>query len=211
ANNTNPTTSEFPDTEPQTCNDIPDSSLVPLVANPPPQNATQFILNITYGPNADGRGIFFMNGNSFQPNFSNSTLNQLTSGVSPQSLPANQNIISYDTANAGIELVFINNIRDIHPFHLHGHSFYVVGRGNGTTPNPSTYNLVNPPYRDTVTIPPTGWLAIRFVADNPGVWVVHCHIEWHVEMGMVVTLVERLNELKQLPIPDSVKQLCRAS
>ncbi|CAG8701451.1 14431_t:CDS:2, partial [Ambispora leptoticha] len=89
----------------------------------------------------------------FQPNFSNSTLNQVTSGVSPQSLPANQNIIFYDTANAGIELVFVNNI---HSFHLHGHSFYVVERGNGTTPDSSAYNLVNPPYRDTVTIPPTG-------------------------------------------------------
>ncbi|CAG8702007.1 5320_t:CDS:2, partial [Cetraspora pellucida] len=228
ANNTTPTSQDFPDTAPLTCDDVPDSSLIPVVANPPPQNATQHILNITYAPNSQGLGVFFINGNSFEANFNNATLMQVTSGgVSPQSLPANQNIISYDTANAGIELVFVNNVHDIHPFHLvyiliylfiivysrsiHGHSFYVVGRGNGTTPDQSTYNLINPPYRDTVTIPPAGWLAIRFVADNPGIWAVHCHIEWHVEMGMVATLVERLNDLKQLTVPDSVKQLCQAS
>ncbi|CAG8504340.1 2475_t:CDS:2 [Cetraspora pellucida] len=218
ANGTTPTSQDFPDTAPLTCDDVPDSSLIPFVANPPPQNATQYILNITYAPNSQGLGIFFINGNSFEPHFNNATLMQVTSGgVSPQSLPANQNIISYDTANAGIELVFVNNIHDIHPFHLVYILIYLfiivysISNSNGTTPDPSTYNLVNPPYRDTVTIPQNGWLAIRFVADNPGIWAVHCHIEWHVEMGMVVTLVERLNDLKQLTIPDSVKKLCQAS
>lgn len=58
-----------------------------------------------------------------------------------------------------------------HPMHLHGFSFYVVGLGLGNfdiTRDPSAYNLVDPPLRNTVTVPINGWAAIRFKADNPG-------------------------------------------
>lgn len=58
-----------------------------------------------------------------------------------------------------------------HPMHLHGHEFYVVGRGTGNF-NPSrdtaNFNLVDPPKRNTIGTPPGGWAAIRFVANNPG-------------------------------------------
>jgi len=29
-----------------------------------------------------------------------------------------------------------------------------------------------------------GWTAIRFVANNPGLWAFHCHIDWHMTIGM---------------------------
>lgn len=38
-------------------------------------------------------------------------------------------------------------------------------------------NKRNPIIRDTVTIPGNGFLVIRFIADNPGIWAFHCHIE----------------------------------
>lgn len=57
-----------------------------------------------------------------------------------------------------------------HPVHLHGHNFYIIGFGNGNYPGPSAskFNLVDPPARNTVGVPTNGWVAVRFIADNPG-------------------------------------------
>jgi len=58
-----------------------------------------------------------------------------------------------------------------HPLHLHGFNFYVVGQGFGNfNPNtdPQIFNLFDPVERNTVGVPSGGWVAIRFLADNPG-------------------------------------------
>ena len=58
-----------------------------------------------------------------------------------------------------------------HPMHLHGFSFYVVGWGFGNfdnTKDPQNYNLVDPPFLNTITVPINGWTTIRFKAKNPG-------------------------------------------
>lgn len=64
-------------------------------------------------------------------------------------------------------------------FHLHGHHFWVLGQGNGTF-NAATaaLNTANPPLRDTATLPQAGWVVLRFTADNPGLWIFHCHLLW---------------------------------
>lgn len=59
-----------------------------------------------------------------------------------------------------------------HPFHLHGYNFYVVGMGNGnfdSEKDHSNFNLEDPPSMNTVAIPYGGWVAIRFLTDNPGI------------------------------------------
>ncbi|KAL2238365.1 UNVERIFIED_CONTAM: Laccase-3 [Sesamum indicum] len=74
-----------------------------------------------------------------------------------------------------------------HPIHLHGYHFFVVGQGFGNF-NPKTdtakFNLVDPPVRNTIDVPVGGWVVIRFVADNPGVWLFHCHIDSHLTWGL---------------------------
>jgi hypothetical protein len=83
-----------------------------------------------------------------------------------------------------------------HPIHLHGHDFYIVGSGSGVwdgTTNGLTFN--NPTRRDTATLPAGGFLLIAFPADNPGVWVMHCHIAWHASQGLSVQFLERKNEI----------------
>jgi FtsP/CotA-like multicopper oxidase with cupredoxin domain len=81
----------------------------------------------------------------------------------------------------------INGVAEYHPWHAHGHSFWVVGQGQGIY-NPATdvakYNLKNPVLRDTVSLQPLSWVAIRFLLDNPGAWFFHCHILSHHVMGM---------------------------
>ncbi|KAH9750677.1 Laccase-3 [Citrus sinensis] len=85
-----------------------------------------------------------------------------------------------------------------HPMHLHGHEFYVVGSGFGNF-NPSTdtakFNLIDPPRRNTIGTPPGGWVAIRFVANNPGIWFMHCHLDSHLTWGLAMAfLVENGDE-----------------
>ncbi|KAK7380578.1 hypothetical protein VNO78_33092 [Psophocarpus tetragonolobus] len=74
-----------------------------------------------------------------------------------------------------------------HPIHLHGTSFFSVGYGFGNFDkhkDPMKYNLENPPLVNTVLVPNSGWAAIRYMAANPGVWLVHCHHERHLAWGM---------------------------
>ncbi|KAE9606163.1 putative laccase [Lupinus albus] len=79
-----------------------------------------------------------------------------------------------------------------HPFHLHGFNFYVVGQGLGNfdpKKDPLSFNLVDPVERNTIGVPNGGWAAIRFRADNPGVWFLHCHLEVHTTWGLKTAFV----------------------
>ncbi|XP_047309059.1 laccase-4-like isoform X1 [Impatiens glandulifera] len=74
-----------------------------------------------------------------------------------------------------------------HPIHLHGFNFFVVGKGIGnfdSKNDPNKFNLVDPVERNTISVPSGGWVAIRFRADNPGVWFLHCHLEVHTTWGL---------------------------
>eukprot|EP00253_Pinus_taeda_P036153 PITA_36153 len=92
--------------------------------------------------------------------------------------------------NSTVQLVFqATNIfvAENHPMHLHGYNFYVVGQGSGNydpVKDPLKFNLVDPPQRNTVIAPVSGWVAIRFKADNPGMWFLHCHLDDHFTWGL---------------------------
>ncbi|XP_047338929.1 laccase-4-like isoform X2 [Impatiens glandulifera] len=79
-----------------------------------------------------------------------------------------------------------------HPIHLHGFNFFVVGRGMGNfndEKDSKRFNLMDPVERNTVGVPSGGWVAIRFRADNPGVWFMHCHLEVHTTWGLKMAFV----------------------
>ena len=63
-----------------------------------------------------------------------------------------------------------------HPMHLHGHPVRILSR-NGKPPQ-------SPIWRDTVLVSPRERMEIAFVADNPGAWLLHCHIPEHMDAGM---------------------------
>ncbi|EGD74175.1 laccase 1 [Salpingoeca rosetta] len=104
-----------------------------------------------------------------------------------------------------------DSTRFTHPMHLHGHKFHVVGVGyprkNGcrwTTceklPMPSPESLLHPseaPLKDTVVMPAGGWVAIAFKADNPGMWLAHCHIPLHRDDGMLWTMLEAVDRIPE--------------
>ncbi|KAK3042967.1 hypothetical protein RJ639_000944 [Escallonia herrerae] len=91
---------------------------------------------------------------------------------------------------------------ETHPWHLHGHDFWVLGYGTGkfdVNSDQKKYNLVNPIMKNTVPLHPYGWTALRIRADNPGVWAFHCYIESHFYMGMGVVFEEGIERLGRLP------------
>jgi FtsP/CotA-like multicopper oxidase with cupredoxin domain len=67
-----------------------------------------------------------------------------------------------------------------HPFHLHGHAFEIVA-SNGVAPELAMFE-------DTINVRIGESARLRFVADNPGEWMAHCHILAHAEGGMMTVL-----------------------
>jgi iron transport multicopper oxidase len=113
-----------------------------------------------------------------------------------------------------VDIVVNNKDAAVHPFHLHGHQFQVVKRpasGTGVWPGVKRANLnPTPPSRDTVAVMANSYAVLRFKANNPGVFLFHCHIEWHVEMGLTVTIIEAPELLKNIPIPADHIASCNA-
>ncbi|XP_019254657.1 PREDICTED: laccase-17-like isoform X2 [Nicotiana attenuata] len=117
--------------------------------------------------------------------------------------------------NTSVELIMQDTSilgAESHPLHLHGFNFYVVGQGFGNfDPNkdPANFNLIDPVERNTVGVPSGGWVAIRFLADNPGVWFMHCHLEVHTSWGLKMAwlvLDGKLPNQKLLPPPADLPQ-----
>ena len=67
-----------------------------------------------------------------------------------------------------------------HPIHLHGHTFRVLTRDGAATRFRE--------WRDTVLFPPRERVEIGFVADNPGAWMIHCHVLDHQNGGMMAVV-----------------------
>lgn len=59
-------------------------------------------------------------------------------------------------------------------------------------------------------LPSAGYLAIAFKTDNPGAWLMHCHIGWHTSEGFALQFVERESEIADLLDYDSLSDNCDA-
>jgi FtsP/CotA-like multicopper oxidase with cupredoxin domain len=79
-----------------------------------------------------------------------------------------------------IRLINAGNVP--HPFHIHGHSFKIVATDGNPVPEATQVT------KDTVLVAPGERYDIEFLANNPGVWMVHCHIENHADNGMMTLL-----------------------
>ena len=87
----------------------------------------------------------------------------------------------------------------VHPIHLHGHDFVVLAQGHGPfDANAVTPLLNNPARRDTANVPIGGWIWIAFQVDNPGAWLLHCHIAFHSSDGLALQYLEQPSKLRGL-------------
>ncbi|XP_076161492.1 uncharacterized protein LOC143143742 [Ptiloglossa arizonensis] len=105
----------------------------------------------------------------------------------------------------------------LHPFHMHGFEFKVLSIGQFPDSRNITQTDINnimnthiqrlqrgeytnPPGKDTVKIPTGGWVIVRFRANNPGWWLLHCHFSWHHVTGMELVIhVGDKNDLPPIP------------
>ncbi|KAL9572610.1 hypothetical protein ACKAV7_003443 [Fusarium commune] len=112
-----------------------------------------------------------------------------------------------------VQLVINNRDDGRHPFHLHGHHFQVLHRSDDDAGDfdGSVEFAETPMRRDTVVVNGNGNVVLRFKADNPGVWLFHCHIEWHVTSGLIATFVEDPLALQaSLKLPQNHLDACKA-
>ncbi|KAK5088674.1 hypothetical protein LTR05_002894 [Lithohypha guttulata] len=112
-----------------------------------------------------------------------------------------RHIVSLPTANVWTYWVLQNQFFAPHPMHLHGHDFFILGTGTGTfsaSANLGQLNFTNPPRRDTVQLTSQGWAVVAFKTDNPGAWLLHCHISWHAAGGLSLGFLERPSEIPSM-------------
>jgi len=72
-----------------------------------------------------------------------------------------------------VRFTFINETMMHHPMHLHGHFFRLVTSAGSHSP-----------MKHTVDVPPMTSHTIEFAADEPGDWMMHCHVLYHLAVGM---------------------------
>jgi FtsP/CotA-like multicopper oxidase with cupredoxin domain len=81
-----------------------------------------------------------------------------------------------------VRMRLTNTSGDPHPMHLHGHHAVILSR-NGVAATGSPWWI------DSLTVGDDESYDIAFVADNPGIWVDHCHNLQHATEGLIAHLM----------------------
>ncbi|KAL1636233.1 hypothetical protein SLS56_001212 [Neofusicoccum ribis] len=191
---------------PSDCHDEPYESLTPIVpwtVDPHPQNDVH---NNTYEAGVSETPFhkafrWDLTDTPLWLDFSNPTILNLENTTwNPEYA-----VIDYNYDRGYVYLVITANLERLgenkteipagHPIHLHGHDFAVLAQENRTYDEAvdpiKNFKLDNPPRRDVVFLPSNGFVALAFKPDNPGVWLVHCHIAWHASSGLALQILER--------------------
>jgi len=190
------------------CDDEDISSLVPYLALDASTDAESDDFAITVGK-SNSLFKWYVAATTFLVDWSAPTVEQIYAGN--DTFSTNQHVISLPTADEWVYFIIETTATVPHPIHLHGHDFYILGQGTGTYDADTTsLSLTNPPRRDVAMLPGGGYLVIAFVTDNPGAWLMHCHIGWHTSEGFALQLVERFDEIAALMDYDSFNSTCAA-
>ncbi|KAG6811393.1 hypothetical protein H0H92_007637 [Tricholoma furcatifolium] len=193
-----------PNTDPTTANTtaknpLQESNLHPLTNPAAPGKPyvggadVVILLNISVNFNAVPFPVFLINNVSYTPPTAPALLQILSGAQTAQDLLPHGSYYQLPP-NKVIEVTIPGTTYD-----LGGpHTFSVVRSGDS-----DTYNWENPVRRDTVN---TGFsdgnATIRFVTDNSGPWFLHCHIDWHLELGLAIVFAEDIPDVKlQNPTP----------
>lgn len=180
------------------CDDEDLGNLVPWLALNAGGAAVSVDEDVVIAP-VNGTNIFrwYLSGTTFQAQYSQPTLLDVLQG-SPQIGSLGPLAISLPRPQEWVYVIIESPIPMPHPIHLHGHDFYVLGAGQNQQYVDQPLNLYNPPRRDVANMPPAGYLVLGFLTDNPGTWLMHCHIGWHISMGYVLSLLPFLLSLPVL-------------
>ncbi|KAK9823622.1 hypothetical protein WJX72_004296 [[Myrmecia] bisecta] len=192
----------------------------PAVSLPHPNQI--ITIDISFANDATGVNRANINGHTFSlPTMDDPTAAPLAQlALAGQTSPANSMPNIFTIQSGQVYQVILNNYdNNEHPIHFHGHVSYVLARGDVnegvpysvTKPNgPLNYN--NPIGRDTMSINGNSSMVIQFTANNPGAWIMHCHIDWHIEAGFALVFMEGFPTQPAVPPPSgSCPTSCPAS
>ncbi|KAB8292934.1 hypothetical protein EYC80_007298 [Monilinia laxa] len=222
ANSTTPASTAIPYTG--RCTD--ETGLIPfwdsfVPSGPLSGNVDQLNVAIDIGVTADGPIVTWgINLTALDVDWKKPILQYVLDGNN--SWPVSENLISLNNAGEWYywiiqEVPGTNNGNPVsvnvpHPIHLHGHDFYILGTGVGTynnTINGPNLDYDNPTRRDVAMLPAGGWLVLAFQTDNPGAWLMHCHIGWHASGGLAVQFLESQNQINSInPISPALTNTC---
>jgi FtsP/CotA-like multicopper oxidase with cupredoxin domain len=93
------------------------------------------------------------------------------------------NVPMYVVREGDVVVVHIaNHSGEVHPMHLHGHHQVVLAR-NGVAASGSPW------WVDSLNVLPGDTFDVAFLANNPGIWMDHCHNLKHAAQGMIAHLM----------------------
>ena len=133
----------------------------------------------------------------------------------PSTSNPGENITIRTRNNTWVDLIFtvptLN--QPPHPIHKHSNKGFVIGAGEGSfnwtsvaeaaAVIPQNFNLATPAYRDGFVTPPSAtgptWLAVRYHVVNPGAFMLHCHIQSHLNGGMAMVILDGVDEWPEVP------------
>ncbi|KAL2838445.1 Cupredoxin [Aspergillus pseudoustus] len=169
----------------------------------------------------DGVARFTVNGETYMPPTTPTLYTVLSLDEESRSIadPAvygqvNPFVIQYGEV---VEIVINNHHDNLHPWHLHGHHFQVLQRTavDGGYFTEYFQNISSTPIkRDTIMVQNHGHAVVRFRADNPDkikrVWLLHCHVEWHVAAGLTATIIEAPDMVRNMSLPLDNLRICES-
>ncbi|PWW73655.1 laccase 2 [Tuber magnatum] len=197
------------------CEEEEEDNLVPIVKDNVGSANSEEDFQLSLSPASTGGKLpafqWTVNNNHYNPNTSAPTMMPINSygGVTIPEPYSPTEVTAID----GWTYFIIQSLLTIgYPFHLHGHDFYVLGKGIGIYKDISLHpklHLKNPVRRDVALLPALGYLVIAFKNDNPGAWSMHRHIAWHLHMGLAIQVIERKGEVS-VNRPEEVQAVCNA-
>nr|WCO04041.1 laccase [Paramyrothecium roridum] len=189
------------------CDDETDN-LVPYLVKDVDDADWSNLTSATVGRNTEGLFKWYLNSTTLYMDWAEPTLAQVLDNVT--SFETQNAVIELSEADQWVYLVIQTTLSVPHPIHLHGHDFHVLAQGTGTYSSSVTMNTSNPPRRDTAILPASGYLVMAWQTDNPGVWLMHCHIGWHTSEGFALQFIERYSEIAGITDSDFVGDVCDA-
>ncbi|RMZ76593.1 hypothetical protein DV737_g4735, partial [Chaetothyriales sp. CBS 132003] len=205
-NSSTPTTTGYDYTD--SCDDEDVSNLAPYLSKTVDSAAAQSTETTTIGKNSDSYFRWYLNSTTMVADWEDPTLLQVYNNAT--SFNTSDAVIQLEDADEWAYVVIETTLAIPHPIHLHGFDFFILAQGSGTYSSNTTLNLDNPPRRDTAMLPASGYLVLAFETDNPGAWLMHCHIGWHTSEGFALQFVVRQSEIQDLIDYDSLNSTCSA-
>ncbi|KAL8365324.1 hypothetical protein RB595_004229 [Gaeumannomyces hyphopodioides] len=185
------------------CEDEPESKMVPIISKKVDAPTYQDLRVATAGNNARNVFRWFLNSTTMEVDWSNPTLSQI---INNSTFTKGNAVVELPEADKWAYVIVQTDLAVAHPIHLHGFDYSVLAQGTGAyRPGVTPLRVNNPMRRDTAMLPAAGHLVLAFKTDNPGAWLMHCHIGWHTTMGFAMQFIVRRDDIIKRGLIDSKK------